>query len=464
MYMHKIEVYSDDNAYQPLGVITPTKKWADPSRAIRDFNGKQRIYYNQHWKTSDKQYAQYYTELVYKDGQHQNPVNIYYAKSGKLQSSAHWLSVWTDGWKLADKERLWYYESGSLLQKVPIKNGMWNGIKEEYWENGNVKLRQKYVDGKEKGCEEKFLKDGSCDISRYSSAFTYIDGEEKSYSDARCPCKSNQSSTNTTSSSSSGTVINKNKVSQYKKPQVSSLATGIIRHLPLDQKEVKLDIDLKPPLITNEFSTDDYHTFKQHFLKQMVLNPRISHTTESTEKNATLTINTKKFRFLIGGSDGHTCEIDYELQLKEYDNKQTLINEKKSSGTASSSIISFGVTKEKSLEKATQNLVKKMNSFLYDTYPVEYEVLRFAKDTKGNVASVEISLPSSLLSPSKKYAVYDSGDILQTESGVVMKEPIAQLKFDSKIGSKVTLSVTKSKDKKLLSEFSSEQVTVLSKQ
>ncbi|MDA7551581.1 hypothetical protein N8760_07185 [Rhodobacteraceae bacterium] len=77
-----------------------------------------------------------------------------YHQNGKLKSRAHYKDGKPDGlWE-------WYYEDGQLEKKVNYKDGEEHGVWEWYYENGQLERKGYYKDGEEHGLWEWYYEDG----------------------------------------------------------------------------------------------------------------------------------------------------------------------------------------------------------------------------------------------------------------------------------------------------------------
>ena len=66
-----------------------------------------------------------------------------------------------------------YFENGQLKFKVPYKDGKEDGVFEVYFENGQLKLKNTFKDGKEDGVREEYFENGQLKLKA-----TFKDGEQ----------------------------------------------------------------------------------------------------------------------------------------------------------------------------------------------------------------------------------------------------------------------------------------------
>ena len=66
-----------------------------------------------------------------------------------------------------------YYENGQLKEKAPYIDGKMNGVAELYYENGQLKQKVTFIDGKEDSPFEFYYKNGQLEQKG-----TFIDGEQ----------------------------------------------------------------------------------------------------------------------------------------------------------------------------------------------------------------------------------------------------------------------------------------------
>ncbi|WP_243718092.1 toxin-antitoxin system YwqK family antitoxin [Pedobacter changchengzhani] len=126
------------------------------------------------WKHLEKIYTPDSTQLVLKlngkvlDGKYKIPFDeggfaLYTIKSGKITGDA-----------------FWYSTAGNVECKLRYKNGVRNGLKENYDRDGKVWLRQEFINGKQDGINEMYSGGQLSNKSEYKN--NKKDGPQYSYS------------------------------------------------------------------------------------------------------------------------------------------------------------------------------------------------------------------------------------------------------------------------------------------
>lgn len=127
------------------------------------------------WKHLEKIYAQDSTQLILKlnnktlEGAYKIPFEeggfaLYEIKKGKITGDA-----------------FWYSSAGNMECKLRYKNGVRNGLKENYDRDGNVWLKQEFKDGKQNGINEMYTNGKLSNESSYKNGKK--NGLQRTYSD-----------------------------------------------------------------------------------------------------------------------------------------------------------------------------------------------------------------------------------------------------------------------------------------
>lgn len=465
VYMHKIDVYADNNSQRALGTIKPARIWDNTVIPIKNNNGSQKIYYDRFWqlnKVTDSKKSPYYSVVQFKDGKHINPIKTYYNNSNKIFSEINWNTIGTDNWRFAKGVSTWFWENGSVKEKGYYnEQGRKEGFFEEYWENGQLKSKLNYTNGKKNGCFEKYKENGECDFRYGSWAFDSYNNDEQKYSDPNCTCKNSKPKGQKTTSTK-----NSNKTSTTSKKSTTSnqIFSSFVKGIPHLEHSV-ISATIIPPTISNTYLDKDFEQLKSQLKKQPKLFERLNDNPISKRENfSTLKIEIKSLGLLKGSSGGYTCNIDFTFNIRDYyDNGLKLRDKYSKSGSVSSGIISLGVSKEQAIDKASQKLADKINRFLFETFPMQLKVFRLIKDSKGNVSSVSVINSNNISSDNLDYYIYDSSEVKSFQNKLMLGEPIGKLSYDKKSGDELILEVKKSKLKKELAEMNTKNLIVLAK-
>jgi len=465
VYAHKIDVYNDNNSQKALGTIKPTISWDNTVIPIRNNNGSQKIYYNSIWeldKVKDSLTSPFYSVIQYKEGKLVNPVKTYYNKSNKILSEINCSSIETGNWRFTKGESTWFWENGNVKEKGYFnESGYKEGFYQEYWRNGQLKSKLNYINGKANGCFEKFKENGECDFNYGSRSFESFNNDIKKFSDPNCICNKN---TAKEQKNSNNQELNSTSSTSKTIATTNHIFSSTLKGIPyLDYSVISAAIF--PPINSNSFLFEDFEFLKSQMVKQPKLFERLNDNLTSGKENiSNLKIEIKTIELLKGNSGGYTCNIDFTLNIQDfYENGSKLRDTYNKSGSVSSGLLSLGVTKEQAIEKVAQKLADKINSFLFETYPMKLEILQLMKDTEENISSISVINFKNISSNNLNFYIYDSSEVKSFQNRLMLGEPIGKLSFDKKSGNEIILEVKNSKLKKELAKISPTNLIVLAK-
>lgn len=124
------------------------------------------MYFNNSWEQCAKEEARYY-RIINMDfsGDFLFHVTDYYL-SGQIQMTGNYRSIRPD-----DREGsfAWYYPDGQKQQDCEYKNNMFHGLFQEWYEDGQIKIRQSFSEGLPDGPMKTWRQDGTLQLDVHYS-------------------------------------------------------------------------------------------------------------------------------------------------------------------------------------------------------------------------------------------------------------------------------------------------------